>query len=397
MNQINNLNICNNSQGDWCVTADTLIFTNPHGAVYAKDVTPEMWVYAFDGGIATFPGKIGNNGHKYNIKRFQGELSKRKVLNIQEFGKADIYEIKTGGGTIKGTYEHPILTVKRDKDGKHLVWTKLGGIKHQDIVMMVKKLPATNKTPKYLIDEMRFYGFFIGDGMIRRRKEGKNKIKGIEIYCANETEAVKYQTIIKNCFPSLNPYLYINKSSGNIMRVVRIDNTLFGKKIEDLGFSGTAHTKRVPKWIFNLTTSEIKAFLEGYIEADGSICKNGAYDLVSCNKNLIEDCIYLAKKIGWWTSNIYARNNIPGRFSNKMSYFVQFYHYFDPKGCMWGPREFFRSDEKYFTAMRVRSIKKLPEQEIVYDITVDNSHNFVANGFISHDINHAFPLGNFTP
>lgn len=60
-----------------------------------------------------------------------------------------------------------------------------------------------------------------------------------------------------------------------------------------LGFKGTAHTKRVPGWVFSSSRAMRLAFLRGYLDGDGSVNAKGWIAWSSCNKELLEDIRHL--------------------------------------------------------------------------------------------------------
>src|SRR5690606_737119 len=90
-------------------------------------------------------------------------------------------------------------------------------------------------------------------------------------------------------------------------RQTRFASVLAAEELAELGLSGTAHTKRVPGWVFGATREERLAFLRGYLDADGSVDKRGKVSYSSCNPALIEDIRHLCMSVGVPVNNAYHR------------------------------------------------------------------------------------------
>ncbi len=75
------------------------------------------------------------------------------------------------------------------------------------------------------------------------------------------------------------------------------------------GFAGNAMTKRVPSWVFQIPRSQQRAFIDGYVAADGHI-RPGHHNMsiTSASRDLLEQVRQLAitaglnpLKISSWT------------------------------------------------------------------------------------------------
>jgi hypothetical protein len=145
--------------------------------------------------------------------------------------------------------------------------------------------------------------------------------------------------------------------------------------ILSLGFAGHADEKRVPAWVFKLPRSQRLAFIEGYIAADGHRRANHKnLSITSVNRPLLEDVKSLAiscgldpRKISKWT----RRELKPLGKEEK-----EYTHYF----LYFGEKEF----ETPISFSRVSSIESSGTQD-TWDIEVEGSHNFVANGLVVHN------------
>lgn len=77
------------------------------------------------------------------------------------------------------------------------------------------------------------------------------------------------------------------------------------EELDQLGLTGTAHTKRVPDWMFGLPAHLKLAYLRGYLDADGTVDKRGRTRWASCNRQLMEDVRHLCMSVGLPVGNIY--------------------------------------------------------------------------------------------
>jgi intein/homing endonuclease len=81
--------------------------------------------------------------------------------------------------------------------------------------------------------------------------------------------------------------------------------------LQRMGFSGNAHTKRVPSWVFASSVEIKEAFINGLFQADGSIfidkwncCR---YQLELSNEMLIKDAKILLQSLGYKTGKVTNR------------------------------------------------------------------------------------------
>ena len=183
-------------------------------------------------------------------------------------------------------------------------------------------------------------------------------------------------------------------------------------ELADLGFGGTSRTKRVPGWVYNLSEDLRLAFLAGYLDADGSIDKLGRMTFGSVSADLADDVRYLCMGLGIPVTNSYRKKvvtKLPNgtRFEGEISVF----NCSDPGRNRRVPSAtpsyaqrmndgtpFGRKDRAYprhggptFSEegcglSRVVEITEEPA-EVVYDLSVGGTHNFIADGVVVHNSN----------
>lgn len=194
----------------------------------------------------------------------------------------------------------------------------------------------------------------------------------------------------------------LEKYSGKEYRIFeshdkkRISQVCVGSKmlveiLSRLDFEGNVYQKRIPQWVFSAPRNIREAFLDGFIDADGSLfvdkwnCERFQIELA--NEELILDLKNLVQSLGYKSGKVSTRTRKPRKINNvwagesKTWYFYffkseveQFKKYDNPN----------RASNDYVLSPVV-SIKEVAP-ELVYDIEVANSnHNFYANGIVVHN------------
>ncbi len=334
-------------------------------------------------------------------------IKKCVITAFASNGKKNVYELHVGGRKIVATANHPFmaLTKHRIADAGHIKysvsWKQLGEIRKGDYVAYVKSVPDLGKPfeinfkskyeknkvgitlpEKTNADFMWLLGFYLGDGYIWRPK---NK-KSAQVYFAAPTADKSRSRLIEVLKLQLNANLSLKE------KVVVLSSLAFAQLIEHLGLSGNAHTKRVPAWVYTLPVSQRLAFIEGYLDADGSVStQHKQIIFTSCNKPLLEDFQLLAVSCGLTVYGIRT-------YSEKRKLLERYegcytYHQFClSKGDLQQIRSRIACAEPSIEFGHVTRIEDAGTRE-VYDIEVNGAHNFVANGIIVHNsgINMKYP------
>ena len=376
--------------GGGCLRGSSLIYTNPDGPVRIDSVKDGCYVYSIDE---------------------NGKVVKRRVLLSVKTGRKKVYEIKTNNRTVYASFDHPFLkVVKLNEDSRGrfskftLEWVEARQLKAGDLVVVIRRLPEGKgfKLPNGQIAERdfcRLFGFLLGDGWISRTKESW------KIYFSpslDEEKNERYKKLLEKTFKRKvkkgKNWCYLNSKAGYEL-------------LEKLGLKKKAKEKEIPSWVFQLTDEQKKAFIIGLADADGHYYKQKGKNKVELrfemsSEKLIRDLKALCDSIGLRTSNIRSRTRIvkpphskkPIKFT---SWELRIYklHQLDPEleenfgikrvrngiGLLYGYRgtisnEFFQ----FFGFNKIKSVKEIDEED-VYDIIVEGSHNFIADGFVVHN------------
>ncbi len=167
---------------------------------------------------------------------------------------------------------------------------------HTDVFEATRERPSRLTLPVYsTVDLMWLFGLFMGDGNIYRQpaqSSGTRYAKvGFSIPRNNRARAklIKCMAEIIDTPPS-------ERKDGVQLTWNSVELAdLFGLQ----GLEGTADTKRIPEWVFSTPESHRLAFLAGYIDADGTLPISKRRILIkSVNRQLLQDVARLAVTLG---------------------------------------------------------------------------------------------------
>jgi HK97 family phage portal protein len=129
------------------------------------------------------------------------------------------------------------------------------------------------------VGAMEFLGLYIGDG-----STDKNRVE--IAHEAKPDHMEHYKQVIRDEF-GVEPYTDRRRTQFSSVPAIELL----------AGFTGTALTKRVPGWVFELRPELRLAFLRGYLDSDGSVQK-GRIIYSSASRGLLEDARHLCIGLG---------------------------------------------------------------------------------------------------
>ncbi len=351
-----------------------------------KDATVE-WV---DGNLGCLSGdtKVLTNNDVKNISEVnEGDYVysltpefrtvRQKVAGKKANPPSEVFELTTENQRkVKATANHPFLVMRKKGKLHNVAWMPLELVSEGDMVAIAGTVPD-NGTPHNLPkselagnkkisfpgesteDLMWLLGFYMGDGY---------KDRGRVYFAVPEKDKshIKVRTLMKSVFN-----LEMEKR-GVVLRTASVD---LARWLSELGFSGRAKEKRIPQWVFRLPANQKLEFIHGYVDADGHLRKNHKnMSISSANKNLLEDTKHLAiscglnpTKISEWTRHDKLK------LAKEAKTYTNYFLYFG-EGKLENP--------VYFT--RVSKIEPAGK-EVTYDIEVEGTRNFIANGIFVHN------------
>lgn len=217
------------------------------------------------------------------------------IRNVQIYEKFNesIYKIKPYGSfrTTTFTSEHPILIHNKGfvkaKDINAGDWLEIPNRYHgYDCQAKFENglEQILNKFPNYTSELFYFLGLFIGDGFVNINRNSH------DIYLSiGKTEndlANFYDTLIQKVFN--RKCIHVHKCKENTRRFTHKELALILQN--EIGT--TAYNKRIPEWIKQAVPSLRYAFIQGYLDSDGSVFyDNGKVrvNFTSVNLELLED------------------------------------------------------------------------------------------------------------
>jgi Mrp family chromosome partitioning ATPase/intein/homing endonuclease len=395
-----------------CVASGSQVFANPHPAMI-EEVKPGDYVYAVD-------ANIESQGRSLNV--LKASITRKRVTDVIPQGEAEVFELRTKSRRIRATYNHPILTLRtinshesNDRRMKYgLGWKQLIDLKPGDIVPVVKRLPIANRSsmklpeiPRAIAqitlpeetseDFCRIVGYFLGDGFIRFNPSSRT----YQVLFAEPVGGkyrAKYAELLMKVFPGSR--VYQDKFQFGILS--RSVTELFRR----LGLGKSALEKRLPPWVFTLPEEQVLAVIESYCDADGhhrlgkeGFRRSGWMSFESHNQRLLEDMRALAISIGLRVTNLNSKSRTPtlplGRTYEKTSW--GFECNIHSRSNKYGAR-IIRGNGKqavgrglvneYLGFERVVEVAAAGRNQ-VYDLTVEDNHNFVLDGLIVHNTSDA--------
>ena len=256
-----------------CVAADTTVYANSRPVKISK-LKAGDFVYSVNANIS----KDGRNN------KLTAGLERKRILEVSPQGESEVFELRTKSRSVKATFNHPILTLNKNRaEGSQrwrysLGWRKLADLKPKDIVAVIKSLPEADrspydlpridaigttpvKLPRHSSDEFaRLIGYFLGDGFLRITP----KTRTYQLLFA-EPRTGKHRSfyirLLKEIFGDV-PVYEDSKQFGLISRPVV-------ELFRELGLYKHALDKRLPAWTYELPRSQKLAIIEGYCDADG--------------------------------------------------------------------------------------------------------------------------------
>lgn len=261
--------------GSPCFTAGTLIETE-NGLTPIEEVKLGTLVRTHNGRYKPVTQVMSRNTH--------GDSINVKVM---------------GSPVIHTTKEHPFYVRTKDKGSlSDPVWKAAGELTKDDYVGF--QFDDESEDPEITLQEAYIIGRWLGDGWVINSKRKSNVPQGKRgsrvtskwwkfIICSSHNEADSLLKKFEEAGfrPTVSVERTATKFTVHSKRFVGILNE-FGKG---------ASNKSIPDWVFRTPISFQKAILDGYIDADGSVQKNGQIRATSVSEKLIHSMARIARNV----------------------------------------------------------------------------------------------------
>jgi uncharacterized protein (TIGR02594 family) len=355
-----------NDDTPWCVGEETMV-TTLHGYKFIKDI---------------------QEGLDFVLTKEDEYCKVLKVLTREKLlNKVHI----TGTLPFTVTDDHPFLikkVIKNSDKRKYriyddkLSWVLFKDIQKGDLVCKPKsklfvRSELDNKSKEYI----ELLGIYAAEGTTRRRVKG-NTEKGIKSITPCSTLHIGKHDLdkVKNLIDlSGIGKVVITERRTNYQ--ISTTNGEFVECCSQIGFKGIE--KHIPYFILNGTEYVKENFLKGYLDSDGHFNPETKYGSASStSKRLILGVGKLLLDSGIFpTFREDLREGkmiIEGREVNvKNRYILQYYK--SEKNT-----QSYYQDENFFY-LPIKKIIREEKESTVYDLEVENNHNFIANNICVHN------------
>lgn len=417
-----------------CLTADTRIITS-NGMKTLGELYDSQEEFSVSSDIRAIEGE--EQVLKYGNRSQQRYSNKNADFGVSSFNSskvfmtnpnAEVFEVKTASGyTIKGTTDHKVMTDSG--------WKTIGSLNIEDNIYLqsgeglfaskfrfekFEYISSNNKwnnqykqnsfnVPEFATKELgELIGWLIGDGFIDNNKDWTYLVFGNKDYHL----IPKFENYIKTLLPNVTISYNVFENSQQMV----IQDKRLGLWLQSLGVTkNKSHEKIVPKFIWNADRDTVTGFLRGLFSADGTVLSNldnSTIALNSTSKKLLEEVAILLNNLGI-RSSIYLRKKqgfemLPNSKRELQSYPIQ-----DMFGLHIGKSNRNIYQEKIGFLLDYKNTKVISIQQVameksrsgayperyqdrvisvqsvgfepVFDITVDESHSFIANGIVVHN------------
>ena len=317
----------------------------------------------------------------------------KKVISTMENMSEDVYEIKAMGiPSTKVTGNHPYYVREMTKkynpktqtDSRFFsnpIWKDVKDLSKNDylgIAINQKNVIPRGKSLPYNIEEFWWIiGRYIGDGWYKNERRNNKQLGEYNTIICTGKHEIKQVTEVLDKLDGYFHYFVTEEST-----VFRIN--ILCKELWDFvkQFGKGASNKRLTNTIFDLPTDLLKAFIKGYISANGYKQKDGLYSITTVSRELaygISSCINKAyKRPAAITYHAKKDSFINKRkIIGKNQYIIKFREFpvkkeqaFYENGYIWTP---------------FRKSTKLNIREKTYNIEVEDDHSYTINNAIVHN------------
>jgi Fe-S cluster assembly scaffold protein SufB len=305
------------------------------------------------------------------------QWERHPIIAKRHSGRQRVFRLRTENHReIRATANHPFLALVKRGMRVSLAWKRLDQLEAGDRVAISGTLPDHGEPlrfeavlprgmkkitlPEVTSDDLLWLlGLFVGDGYL----------DGSRVCFAVPPADRAHGRLLE----LLHRLFRVDHQNRGV--VVRVNSVQLRDWFENLGVTGRATEKRVPAWVYRLPRSQRLAFIEGYVAADGYRRANHKnLSITSANRPLLEDVKSLAISCGLDPRKISRWSRVEKKPLGKEE--KEYTHYF----LYFGEG---RLDQPVYFS-RVSAIE--PEGlEDTWDIEIEGTHNFVANGFVVHN------------
>jgi uncharacterized protein (TIGR02594 family) len=360
------------------------------GKIYTNDELP--WCVGEETLITTLDGYKSIKDIKENLDFVftkEGEFS--KVLKVLTREKIVNKVYIPGSLPFLVTDDHPFLVKKIIKNSAkrqyriyedELSWVAFKDIKEGDLVCRLKnklsiKSDLNNKNEHFI----ELLGTYAAEGTTRKKVVG-DKLQNIKSRSLSSSlhigkhELERIKILIDNA--GIEKYTVTERRTNYQIEIRDKDFIIHCSEIGSRGID-----KKLPYYILNGDDYVKNNFLKGYLNGDGSYnpeTKRGSASsiskklIVGISKLLLDSGIFPCLREDLREGTMFIENR---KVNIKNRYIVQ---YTNTKENI----NYYLQNDDYFFLPIKKTIKEF-DNTIVYDLEVENNHNFIANDIVVHN------------
>ena len=232
-----------------------------------------------------------------------------------------------------------------------------------------------------VIDDRLMYviGRWLGDGWLRdgqRPNRASGQTFGQIFICANNEKSPYLQKILNDVFTGSSAVKLFQERTVNKFR---INNQALCKWLKQ-NFGEKAHGKTLPAWALCMNEEMRKALLFGYLDSDGYKIGENSFKATTVSKKLAHSLRLLGESLGYSCTvhyaNVPSKTIIEGRTVNqKPQYQVVLRGTERKTGIITDTHKWYKC----------RTVEPYSDKQTVYNITVDDDHSYIVEGFVVHN------------
>jgi intein/homing endonuclease len=223
-------------------------------------------------------------------------------------------------------------------------------------------------------------GLFAGDGWLRSDESGRVG------FCFHSEDNLDSLNLLEKKLSEIEAEYYLKKESDKKLIQVVVNNRFFYlmfKKLYDR-YKCTPETKHVPDFVFTQKDEYRWAYLRGYLFSDGHHKYKHKLSFTTCSAELASQTRMVCWSLGVPCS--LGRYDRIDKRSNKRS--VGFTLVAPHKNQLSGMDaqkiyQYRKIDDGFL--FRIRKIEESDDVNVVYDLTVEDNHNYLTTSFLVHN------------
>jgi terminase large subunit-like protein/LAGLIDADG DNA endonuclease family protein len=337
------------------------------------------------------------------------DLVTAKVSDARPSGYDSTVTVKTDRLTLQTNRGHPFAVLRRGQgrpNANDIEWVKAGDLTVGDLVVTAKALPddyvANDQLPDGSdVDEQRAWllGYLLGDGWVtaHKRKNQRGQPTSYAVCMARTKSKRPEKADLDERARALLEAWSSSRVYADRSGAWRTDWNAGGRVLTALGYGKGARGKRVPDCVWDWSVEARRAFIKGYVEADGSLSYTPTvrpggetWTVGSVNEDLLRDIRDLSLTCGVRPAPVFRNKpytNQPPHSPVPITttlYTLRLTFSQDVAEGRGSIKRYDHPSPRHLRYERVTSVQQGPILS-VYDLTVEGTGTFVAEGFVTHN------------